>query len=1299
MSLKGDEGDLPFEIEIHERGKRVIVWSKKCLKTSTPHSPHCQECESLHARLDDLARIARDARKGTNYKFLSHDQLRELLVERNEELNKLKLQTLNMGRRLGTFARKMDDFERLIMAIATNDVPRIHSIIETAMRNGVSIRTMANRIYEAFDGLYHTKGFTDFERDLGILIYRLGGRSLLYSMNHALNLPSLRTICNSAKFVKITPTIGPISEHEMAENIKNVLLKPRSESQVPTTGKFEWSVIMDEVALEEMAVYFSHANQVGGFCQKHTGGVNLTLATHDSALNLVEKLATGEIHFAKEMLLVTVKCNNESTIYPILCAPTCKQETWRDTANLFELIMSVWGKEAQDALGNIRDFATDGDGLRRKAGHEIFMKIELKRGDRLFIYLSDLPGLNLFTGPGLILMTFDWRHIMKRICTLLRHIQGMIMDNGRIMNPASLRRCLLLLPDQDEASVQRLINPDDPQHVPHAIELLEAIIRLRTHRAELNVPASEVDTNTDLDAITLFSFMIQAFLDAFTDPTASLSNQIENLSLYAHMSFVLFKKFRLKFMSNQLYGDSQTMVKNIVFTVAKQQNLDPSGIVNAYNDGSDPVENHFGYLRELGEHNSAMTYKQAIERSGWACDIHGVHNRNPGLHPGHHRRNITRTEIKDHLNEHNFTGDLVAGHCCLASSWRGGKSKMMAIFEQYSHLPREVYDVATILKSEADLDFLRPFGDGTYPGISDDVDRSLPSRTKATDATPVTNDATTDAPAVGSSSIPPPASSSVPLTASPSAEPEIEFDPDSFEDLLPDSTVPTITLEDVLQSEESEPAVLKLEPRPGVRPEDYLLDSAGKFVHKASICRLILNKNFIAKSRNRTERAMGNAIKNVRTYTKPTGGRPALNGSITGSSFINGDLFITLIRSTAHVSLAVVRCTEIFVDGKRMPDVNINSIKNIKANIKLTGQILRLKAVPSRPEDFPAESGDGIDDPALTWLWTGLYLMGKSIMKGTKIATDAPHLISVPGHLVEPINPTAISAHDRLSVEEVHQINSTGTTWAMNDVLLHTLIAQLWKRVEDSQMGLREVPSLKEIFSGFPYSLPSLPALVSEAGTAFATAKSIRNVCLYCNETPTNWRGHMGGHILRKMRKAGDAMPTYNHVGETYPCGFCGRSNQRECAITMKPKSDGFDIETRCRHQVSFHYKPANTGSTTTPSRNVPVICGLCPTPPGRYPTFPAVWRYNMAQHLLDEHPEYASPYQPEGDPLPFKVWESARINQDEELALGVPAFLVPPPFTKFVAGPAAGDRVEKRTKGNGDRAEAGGKSKRGRTL
>ncbi|KAJ7872413.1 hypothetical protein B0H13DRAFT_1633871 [Mycena leptocephala] len=204
---------------------------------------------------------------------------------------------------------------------------------------------------------------------------------------------------------------------------------------------------------------------------------------------------------------------------------------------------------------------------------------------------------------------------------------------------------------------------------------------------------------------------------------------------------------------------------------------------------------------------------------------------------------------------------------------------------------------------------------------------------------------------------------------------------------------------------------------------------------------------------------------------------------------------------------------------------------------------------------------------------------------------------------------------------------------------------------------------------------------------AFVSERSASGPCHY--KVPPNWRGHMGGHIIRKLRNPGESERD-KVVGESHPCGFCGRSARPECGTTIKPKCQSFEINSnlKCRCMVSFQHQMANKGSATTPSSY------LCPTPPGRYPTYPAVWRYNMGQHLRDIHPEYVSPLQPEGGLLPFNVWQSARINKEEEMALGVPEFLVPRPFTNFVRDSGEPTRGEKR--GQGSSEQGGAKRKRG---
>ncbi|KAJ7801292.1 hypothetical protein B0H14DRAFT_2615500 [Mycena olivaceomarginata] len=112
-------------------------------------------------------------------------------------------------------------------------------------------------------------------------------------------------------------------------------------------------------------------------------------------------------------------------------------------------------------------------------------------------------------------------------------------------------------------------------------------------------------------------------------------------------------------MSNQLYGDSQSMVKNAFFCLAKQQKLDPTQPFYLFQVGDDPLERLFGKLRMLRAHNSAMSYAQAIERLGHACD----------LQTGQHRINMTRSEGVDHHNMASWTGHAIAGDCHIPSAW------------------------------------------------------------------------------------------------------------------------------------------------------------------------------------------------------------------------------------------------------------------------------------------------------------------------------------------------------------------------------------------------------------------------------------------------------------------------------------------------------------------------------------------------------------------------------------------------------------------------------------------------------
>ncbi|KAK7002111.1 hypothetical protein R3P38DRAFT_2557378, partial [Favolaschia claudopus] len=92
VPLGNSLGTVPFVIEIREQGRKVIAWSESCPGTMSPFATCCQECDKIPARIAKLADIATHAEKGTNYQYLSLQQLEDLVVQRTKEMNTLKPQ-------------------------------------------------------------------------------------------------------------------------------------------------------------------------------------------------------------------------------------------------------------------------------------------------------------------------------------------------------------------------------------------------------------------------------------------------------------------------------------------------------------------------------------------------------------------------------------------------------------------------------------------------------------------------------------------------------------------------------------------------------------------------------------------------------------------------------------------------------------------------------------------------------------------------------------------------------------------------------------------------------------------------------------------------------------------------------------------------------------------------------------------------------------------------------------------------------------------------------------------------------
>lgn len=92
------------------------------------------------------------------------------------------IQSLNDGRKIRRLLSELEDHSSLVMALSQSDIPWLRNLLQTALKNGASIRTILRAIEDALERGYRPRGHSQDTLDLSLLILRLGGRNLLYAL-------------------------------------------------------------------------------------------------------------------------------------------------------------------------------------------------------------------------------------------------------------------------------------------------------------------------------------------------------------------------------------------------------------------------------------------------------------------------------------------------------------------------------------------------------------------------------------------------------------------------------------------------------------------------------------------------------------------------------------------------------------------------------------------------------------------------------------------------------------------------------------------------------------------------------------------------------------------------------------------------------------------------------------------------------------------------------------------------------------------------------------------------------------
>lgn len=537
----------------------------------------------------------------------------------------------------------------------------------------------------------------------------------------------------------------------------------------------------------------------------------------------------------------------------------------------------------------------------------------------------------------------------------------------------------------DIEAIALLVDPADHQNVPKAVRLLQSITALGDLPSK-HLNPTEQKAN---QMLTLLGRIHHFLVDPFFNVHLTLKEQMTSLATYAHLSFAMFKMHGTSFSSNQLYADCQSMIKNAFFCVAKQQCMNSKLPIFLSQFGDDRLEVHFSEVR-CGTHQRNVDVSELTQKSAAAMDRHEVFSRHRDWDRGHRRLNFSDGIAVDHVNPRSWKGDVTSGGVCLESAWKDGRE----IAETTLAAAGIKIDFLALFDKEG-LDMLRPNGDGKYPAVATDKDRSI--------AEEVVGANTTDSP---------PSQNDTNLDGNSAMEDDV---PIQLDDLLPE-----IDAEDPEEQEESGWITIK-----GVTEK----------VHKATLLKVgidIRRNRDGKKSADRNKRVQG-----VRTYTRHGHEVNLDSNDIFGNSFTHGGLAATLVKSGSSLCLAILSATTLEIKGNKVSQIDLGEMELASANTKVTGQIQVLRAV----------------SPGV-WVWTGDYasLPPVKALSGAAALNSKAHqfirktmTVTVPGHLLQPLSPDScftkdIPGWDNLSEAEVR----SDRTWTYSEESLSLLVDGIW---------------------------------------------------------------------------------------------------------------------------------------------------------------------------------------------------------------------------------------------------------------
>ncbi|KAJ7243487.1 hypothetical protein C8J57DRAFT_1556735 [Mycena rebaudengoi] len=420
-----------------------------------------------------MARAA-EALPHTPWEYLSAEQQLKLMKSMAQSTKDLRTQASNVSQ------RKISEHRRIMMLLATNDIPGLQHMLTILVKRGASPQAICFTLIRGIAGTFKARGgFTPRDMDIAFLAKAIGGPRLLYALQKSLGLASLSTVKRHKKIPKLVASIGIPTHVDIYANISS-FLDPEIKPPPTALG--------------------------GGTLQK-------------------DKKDPGKVCFGSDGTVVAIAPYAELEHYtpvPLVLSPSCKTEKGVELAKWIQTVLDTWDSHplGRALHGRIESLASDGDSSYRLAKHILCMVMEIDPQSPLGKITHSLLGLNCFTSKD-------------GDATLLRNSGGIMIGPTNIQ-PDDIVTHLAALPDVTIKQAKQLLDRSDKQNVPKAVALVQQLYKLQN----LPPPINPTDVQTR-KAIVFFSKVLSFFVFPFIKMEMSLSEQVESLLTYAFLAAAL----------------------------------------------------------------------------------------------------------------------------------------------------------------------------------------------------------------------------------------------------------------------------------------------------------------------------------------------------------------------------------------------------------------------------------------------------------------------------------------------------------------------------------------------------------------------------------------------------------------------------------------------------------------------------------------------------------------------------------------------------------------------------------------